>query len=237
MNARGALVCLSRRPQRKAPPQIDALISGWRHLVATFICDLKDVRRNAMRSDKTGASFAKLIYACAGLIHTRRSSTGSMSRQRQELLADEPLHHRHPEHDPQPRRLVPQVICPDPADVVTVCRRMERKAGFQGCPLRAKRLSQADCVAHTCQSSRGHPKKGPAGCADGPRGNARPDTTGHRRLLRVTGYAVLFEGHLRVPPGRLSCLTGHALEPRVQQNDVCAGDAARDRQSTRDQLL
>jgi hypothetical protein len=40
-----------------------------------------------------------------------------------------------------------------------------------------------------------------------------------------------------VPPGRLSRLTGHALEPRVQQNDMYAGDAARDRQSTRDQLL
>ncbi len=71
MNARGALICISQRPQRKEPLEIDPVMYGWRHLVENFFCDLKDFRRIAMRSDKTDASFSAMIYACAALINSR----------------------------------------------------------------------------------------------------------------------------------------------------------------------
>ena len=71
MNARGALICISQRPQRKEPLEIDPVIHGWRHLVENFFCNLKDFRRIAMRSDKTDTSFSAMIYACAALINSR----------------------------------------------------------------------------------------------------------------------------------------------------------------------
>lgn len=71
MNARGALICISQRPQRKAPLEIDPIMYGWRHLVENFFCNLKDFRRIAMRSDKTDISFAAMIYVCAALINSR----------------------------------------------------------------------------------------------------------------------------------------------------------------------
>ena len=71
MNARGALICISQRPQRKKPREIDPVMYGWRHLVENFFCNLKDFRRIAMRSDKTDTSFSALIYACAALINSR----------------------------------------------------------------------------------------------------------------------------------------------------------------------
>jgi len=71
MNARGALICISQRPQRKKPLEIDPTMYGWRHLVENFFCNLKDFRRIAMRSDKTDTSFAAMIYACAALINSR----------------------------------------------------------------------------------------------------------------------------------------------------------------------
>jgi transposase len=71
MNARGALICISQRPQRNTPLEIDPVMYGWRHLVENFFCDLKDFRRIAMRSDKTDVSFSSMIYACAALINSR----------------------------------------------------------------------------------------------------------------------------------------------------------------------
>ncbi len=71
MNARGALICISQRPQRKEPLAIDEIIYGWRHLVENFFCNLKDFRRIAMRSDKTDTSFSAMIHACATLLNTR----------------------------------------------------------------------------------------------------------------------------------------------------------------------
>jgi len=71
MNARGALICISQRPQRKEPLEIDPVIYGWRHLVENFFCNLKDFRRIAMRSDKTDTSFSAMIHACAALINSR----------------------------------------------------------------------------------------------------------------------------------------------------------------------
>lgn len=71
MNACGALICISQRPQRIAPLEIDPVIYGWRHLVENFFCNLKDFRRIAMRSDKIDTSFSAMIYACAALINSR----------------------------------------------------------------------------------------------------------------------------------------------------------------------
>jgi len=71
MNERGALVCISQRPQRKEPLEIDPVMYGWRHLVENFFCNLKDFRRIAMRSDKTDISFSAMIHVCAALLNSR----------------------------------------------------------------------------------------------------------------------------------------------------------------------
>ena len=71
MNDRGALICISQRPQRKEPLKIDAEMYGWRHLVVNFFCYLKDFRRIALRSNKTDQRFSAMIYACAALINSR----------------------------------------------------------------------------------------------------------------------------------------------------------------------
>ena len=71
MNARGATICISQRPQRKEPLVIDEEMYKWRHLVENFFCDLKDFRRIAMRTDKTDLSFGAIINACAALINSK----------------------------------------------------------------------------------------------------------------------------------------------------------------------
>ena len=58
-------------PQRKAPLDIDLEIYKWRHLIENFFAELKEFKRIAMRSDKTGTSFAAMIYAATIVIHTR----------------------------------------------------------------------------------------------------------------------------------------------------------------------
>ncbi len=71
MNERGALICISQRPQRKEPLEIDGVMYGWRHMVENFFCNLKDFRRIALRSDKTDTSFSAMIHACAALLNSR----------------------------------------------------------------------------------------------------------------------------------------------------------------------
>lgn len=71
MNERGALVCISQRPQRKEPLEIDEVMYEWRLLVENFFCNLKDFRRIAMRSDKTDTIFSAMIHACAALLNSR----------------------------------------------------------------------------------------------------------------------------------------------------------------------
>ena len=71
MNARGTTICMSQRPQRKEPLEIDEEMYKWRHLVENFFCDLKDFRRIALRTDKTDISFAAFINACAALLNTK----------------------------------------------------------------------------------------------------------------------------------------------------------------------
>ncbi|SIR23851.1 Transposase, partial [Paracoccus thiocyanatus] len=71
MNARGALICISQRPQRRAPLIIDPELYKRRHLIENFFCKLKEFKRIAMRSEKTDTSFEAMIYAVAALINSR----------------------------------------------------------------------------------------------------------------------------------------------------------------------
>lgn len=71
LNERGAVVCISQRPQRKAPLEIDLELYKARHLIENFFGKLKEFKRIAMRSDKTDTSFAAMIYATAAIINAR----------------------------------------------------------------------------------------------------------------------------------------------------------------------
>lgn len=71
LNARGAKICISQRPNRLQPQQIDFEVYKWRHLIENFFCKLKEFKRIAMRSDKTDQSFRAMIYAVAALINAR----------------------------------------------------------------------------------------------------------------------------------------------------------------------
>ena len=71
MNARGALICISQRPQRLVPLVIDLEIYKCRHLIENFVCKLREFKRIAMRADKTDTSFKAMIYAAAALINSR----------------------------------------------------------------------------------------------------------------------------------------------------------------------
>lgn len=71
LNERGAVICISQRPQRKEPLQIDPEIYKWRHLIENFFCKLKDFKAIALRSEKTDRNFASMIYACAAVINTQ----------------------------------------------------------------------------------------------------------------------------------------------------------------------
>ena len=71
MNARGALICISQRPQRIAPLVIDLELYKSRHLIENFFMKLKEFKRIALRADKTDTSFKAMIYAAAALINSR----------------------------------------------------------------------------------------------------------------------------------------------------------------------
>jgi len=69
LNDRGAMICISQRPQRKEPLGIDLEIYKWRHLIENFFGKLKEFKRIAMRSDKTDESFSAMIYAVSAIIN------------------------------------------------------------------------------------------------------------------------------------------------------------------------
>ena len=71
LNERGTTICISQRPQRKEPLEIDEEMYKWRHLVENFFCDLKDFRRIAIHTHKTGLSFTAFINACAALLNSK----------------------------------------------------------------------------------------------------------------------------------------------------------------------
>lgn len=71
LNERGATICISQRPQRKAPLSIDKEVYKWRHLIENFFCKLKDYKAIAMRCEKTDSNFTALIYVCAAVINSK----------------------------------------------------------------------------------------------------------------------------------------------------------------------
>ena len=71
MNTRGALICISQRPRRLVPLQIDMEIYKSRHLIENFFCKLKEFKRIALRAEKTDTSFEAMIYAVAALINSK----------------------------------------------------------------------------------------------------------------------------------------------------------------------
>jgi transposase len=71
MNARGAKIVISQRPQRSQPIEIDEEMYKWRHLIENYFQKLKEFKRIAMRSDKTDSSYAAMICMCSALINSR----------------------------------------------------------------------------------------------------------------------------------------------------------------------
>lgn len=71
MNERGALICISQRPQRLKPLEIDPELYKSRHLIENFFCKLKEFKRIALRAEKTDTSFEAMIYAVAALINSK----------------------------------------------------------------------------------------------------------------------------------------------------------------------
>ena len=71
MNERGAAICISQRPQRKAPLQIDLDLYKKRHLIENFFGKLKEFKRIALRAEKSDTPFKAMIYATAALINSR----------------------------------------------------------------------------------------------------------------------------------------------------------------------
>jgi hypothetical protein len=73
MNSRGALICISQRPQRLEPLVIDLEIYKCRHLIEIFFCKLKEFKRTTMLSDKSDTFFKAMIYAVAALVNQDES--------------------------------------------------------------------------------------------------------------------------------------------------------------------
>ncbi len=71
LDQRGAKLVIAQHPRRISPPQIDADLYKWRHLIENFFGKLKEFKRIALRACKTDASFAAMIYAAAAYIGTR----------------------------------------------------------------------------------------------------------------------------------------------------------------------
>jgi transposase len=71
MIKRGAEICISQRPKRLKPLEIDLELYKSRHLIENFFCKIKEFKRIAMRADKTDTSFADMIHLTAAIISTR----------------------------------------------------------------------------------------------------------------------------------------------------------------------
>ena len=71
MNDRGAAICISQRPNRTAPLQIDRELYKSRHLIENFFMKLKEFKRIALRAEKTDTSFNAMISAAAAITHYR----------------------------------------------------------------------------------------------------------------------------------------------------------------------
>lgn len=70
LNARGART-VSQHPARAQKFQIDRTIYTWRHLIESFFCKLKKLKRVVLRSCKTDRSFEAMIHIAAAVINSR----------------------------------------------------------------------------------------------------------------------------------------------------------------------
>ena len=71
LNERGAKIVIAEHPRRAKPLPVDSEIYKWRHLIENYFCKLKELKRIAMRADKTGQSFAAFVYLTAAVINSR----------------------------------------------------------------------------------------------------------------------------------------------------------------------
>jgi transposase len=71
LNERAAKVVISQHPRRSRPLPLDEEIYKWRHLIENFFCKLKELKRIAMRADKTDQSFKAIIHLAAAVINSR----------------------------------------------------------------------------------------------------------------------------------------------------------------------
>src|SRR3712207_4831285 len=53
LDARGAKAVIAQHPRRTTPLDIDRAMYKWRHLIENFFCKLKELKRIALRADKT----------------------------------------------------------------------------------------------------------------------------------------------------------------------------------------
>jgi transposase len=71
LNQRGVKIVVSQMPQRKQLLDIDREVYKWRHLIENFFYKLKELKRIAMRSNKTDTSFAAMTYLGSAIINSR----------------------------------------------------------------------------------------------------------------------------------------------------------------------
>jgi transposase len=71
LDERGAEVVISQHSRRAKPLDIDADLYKRRNLIENFFCELKELERVAMRSDKTDQSFSAMIHLAAAVINSR----------------------------------------------------------------------------------------------------------------------------------------------------------------------
>lgn len=75
LNERKAKIVISPHQRRAQPLDIDKEIYKWRHLIENFFGKLKEVKRTAMRCDKTDGRFEAMIFLATAVFHPRRIST------------------------------------------------------------------------------------------------------------------------------------------------------------------
>ena len=65
LNNRGAKIVIAQHPRRTKPLPLDAEMYKSRHLIESFFCKLKEVKRIDRPADKTNTSFKAIIHLAA----------------------------------------------------------------------------------------------------------------------------------------------------------------------------
>ena len=71
LNERGAKIVIAQHPRRASPLPLDTEMDRWRHLIENFFCKLKEIKRIALRADKTDTRFTAIIQLAAAVINSR----------------------------------------------------------------------------------------------------------------------------------------------------------------------